>query len=152
HKMDDAIAATQKAVALFPESPDLLTELASRYIDAENYADAATTLERAHKLQPEDGRIFVRLGYVYLLQGKDAQAVKMTEKGLTFLDANRERRELLYAHLNLARAWGRMGEYDVALEQLTESKKFGLKDCSELEADPKLAKFRADARYQKAKF
>ncbi len=152
HKFDDAVAATQKALELAPDSPELMAELASRYIDAERLDEAKSTLERALKLAPGDARLLVRLGYVHLLRGEDTLAIQHTEKALKLLDPARQRKETAYARLNLSRAWGHLGQFDVSLEQLEAARKAGLPDCREIEADPKLARLRADARYQKAKF
>ncbi len=151
-KLKEAVAITQRALALAPDSPALLTELASRHIDAGELDKAATALERVLAKDPNNARAQVRLGYVHLQNNADRKAVSITEEALPHLDSTRQRRELAYAHLNLARAWGRLGQYDVALEQLAAAKAAGLRDCGEIEGDPRLARFRADPRYQKAKF
>ncbi len=151
-KIDEAVAATEKALALSPDSPELLIELASRYIDAQRYDDAQSALLRAQQQRPRDARLLVRLGYVHLLRGDEEGAIQVTEKGLRHASGSDSQRDLAYAHLNMARAWGRLGQFDVALEQLELARQRGLSSCDEIEADELLAKFRADPRYKRARF
>lgn len=144
-----AIADTIDAVDLLPESPSLLLQLASRYIDAGKYIGAEDALRHALKLFPDEARVYVRLGYVYLLQGRDELAIPISEKALLLAKMDTQRRDRAYAHLNLARALGHQGELDQAFVHLAKAKNNGLSSLSEVDKDARLAKLRADPRYAK---
>ncbi len=145
----NAIADTVAAVDLVPDSPALLIQLASRYIDAGKLIGAEDALLQAMKLRPDEARIFVRLGYVYLLEGKDELAIPISEKALVQAQLGAKSRDRAYAHLNLARAYGRKGDLDKAFDHLARAKAEGLPSFSEIENDGKLAAMRKDARYKK---
>jgi tetratricopeptide (TPR) repeat protein len=142
-----SIADTIAAVDMIPDSPYMLIELASRYIDAKKLAGAEDALQHAAKLFPDEGRIFVRLGYVYLQQGRDDLAIPISLKGLALANLESRRRDRGYAHLNLGRAYGRQGEIDKALDHLASAKKLGIRSFREVEKDPKLKELRADTRF-----
>jgi tetratricopeptide (TPR) repeat protein len=144
-----AIADTVAAVDLVPTSPTLLIQLASRYIDAKKLIGAEDALLQAMKVNPEEARIYVRLGYVYLLQEKDELAIPVSEKALVQAKLGSTNRDRAYAHLNLARAYGRRGDLNLAFEHLTKAKAEGLPSFAELESDPKLGAMRKDPRYKK---
>ncbi len=143
-----AIADTIAAVDMLPESPSLLIQLASRYIDANKLAGAEDALRRALELFPNEARVYVRLGYVYLRQDKLELAIPISEKGIALAALDNRRRERGYAHLNLARAFGRQGQLDVAFEHLTEARANGVESFAEIRTDPKLGALRADPRFR----
>jgi tetratricopeptide (TPR) repeat protein len=144
-----SIADTIAAVDMIPNSPYMLIELASRYIDAKKLAGAEDALQHAAELFPDEGRVFVRLGYVYLLEGRDDLAIPTTLKGLALANVENRRRDRGYAHLNLGRAYGHQGDVDKAIEHLAEAKKLGIRSFSEVEKDPNLKALREDARFAK---
>lgn len=146
---EGAIADTITAVDLLPRSPTLLIELASRYIDAGKLIGAEDTLRHALELHPEEGRIYVRLCYVYLLQENEEVAIPLCEKSLSLNGATERRRDRGYAHLNLAQAYGRAGELDTAFDHLERAKSEGIRRFDALRSDPALAKMRADRRFAK---
>ncbi len=145
----EAIADTIKAVDLLPGSPTLLIELASRYIDAGKLIGAEDTLRHALELHPNEGRIYVRLCYVYLLQENDEVAIPLCEKSLTLNGSAERRRDRGYAHLNLAQAYGRKGQLDLAFDHLAKAEAEGMRRFGALERDPALAKMRSDRRFSK---
>jgi tetratricopeptide (TPR) repeat protein/TolB-like protein len=145
-----AIADTIKAVDLVPNSPSLLIQLASRYIDAGKLIGAEDALRHALDAHPREARIYARLGYVYLLQGKDDLAIAISEKALLTAEFTNRLRDRAYAHLNLARAYGHQGKLDRAFESLTAAKgEDATVPFSEIAQDPKLDSLRKDPRYQK---
>ncbi|MEO1171095.1 MAG: tetratricopeptide repeat protein, partial [Myxococcota bacterium] len=146
---DGAIADTIKAVDLLPQSPTLLIELASRYIDAGKLIGAEDALRHALELHPDEGRIYVRLCYVHLLQRNDEMAIPLCEKALTLSDAPSRQRDRAYAHLNLGQALGRAGKTDAALGHLEQAKKLGVTRWSGLETDPALETLRKTKRYRR---
>ncbi len=142
-----AINDTQRAVELLPDSPALLLQLASRYIDAKNYTGAEDTLLHLAKIYPQLATPYVRLGYVYLMQGKDNLVLPITEKALIQAQKGHNPRDAAYAHLNMVRAYGRLGRFDEALRHLGASKKIGLVSMQELLVDPALKALREDPRF-----
>ena len=144
-----AIDDTLTAVKLLPESPSLLVQLASRYIDAGKLVGAEDALQQAIKADPQESIAYVRLGYVYLLQGKDSQAITVSEKALTYTPNDTSAHEKAYAHLNLARAYGHQGDLNKAFEHLQKAKAAGIKTFDEIENDSALNGLRSDARYKK---
>ncbi len=144
-----AIADSTAAVDILPESAYLLLELAGRYIDAKKLFGAEETLRTAIAHHPNSPTPYVRLGYVYLLQGKDDQAIPVTEDALASVGFGARPRDRAYAHLNLVRAYGHQGDIDKAIEHLTKAKAAATVSWGEIEADPKLAGLRKDPRYRK---
>ena len=147
-----AIADTIQAVDMLPESPSLLVQLASRYIDANKLNGAEDALQHAVKLFPNEMTVYVRLGYVYLLQGRDDLAIPISEKALKLGALFEARRDVGYAHLNLARAYGHKGNLDLAFQHLGKAKEHGIASFAEVTHDPNLEKLRRDPRYAKGGF
>jgi tetratricopeptide (TPR) repeat protein len=144
-----AVSDTIAAVDLVPESPALLIQLASRYIDGNKLAGAEDALLHALELFPDEARIYVRLGYVYLRQDKLDLAIPISEKGLALAQFEDRRKDRGYAHMNLARAFGRQGHLDRAFDHLGKAKECGIASFTEVESDPTLGKLRADVRWVK---
>ena len=144
-----AVQETKKAVALVPSSVYLLTELASRQIDADDLEGAEQTLLRVLKLAPDHVRANIRLGYVKLLRGDDAGSIASSEKGIELAKGTRHSRDRAYAHLNLARAFGHMGKVELALTNLEKAKSEADVSLDEFELDPALEEVRKNPRYSK---
>lgn len=144
-----AVADSKAAVEVVPDSPSFLIQLASRYIDAGRLVGAEDALRQAIAIFPDETRAHVRLGYVYLLQGKDEQAITASEKALVLSKARARERDKAYAHLNLARAYGHRGELERALNHLDAARAAGLPSLAEIEKDKKLATMREDPRYKR---
>lgn len=144
---EGAIGDSIAAVDLLPTSPYLFVELASRFIDADKLSGAEEALKTAMRLDPSNPVAYVRLGYVYLLQGKDELAVPVTEQALQSATPP-QGRDRAYAHLNLVRAYGRRGELNASLAHLAEIQKLGGIALTEIDTDPALAALRAHPRYK----
>lgn len=142
-----AIADTTAAVDLLPSSAYLRLELASRYIDAGKLLGAEDALKQAIQSNPNASTAYVRLGYVYLLQGKDDLVVPITQKALANATFARSK-DRGYAHLNLARAYGHQGKLDNAFEHLGQAKALGA-SLAEVQTDPRLEALRKDGRFAK---
>jgi tetratricopeptide (TPR) repeat protein len=146
HRRDEACAAAEQARELGGAAPALVREVAARYIDEARYDEAVKTLAAALRAEPGAVRLRVLLARAQLLRGNDMEAVNEGEKAAHALAAN-ARADQMLLHLTLAHAWARLGQYDVAIEQLAMGKRHGLASLAEIESDPKLARFRADPRY-----
>ncbi len=147
-KTDLALAGTLKAVSLVPKSSYLLTELASRQIDANDLKAAHQTLQQVLQIAPEQVRALVRLGYVQLRRGADKAAIETCQKAIGLATKSRHRRERAYAHLNLARAFGHLKQVDQALEHLENAVGEPGISLDQIERDPLLENLRKDPRYQ----
>jgi tetratricopeptide (TPR) repeat protein len=145
-RRDEALADAERARELAADAPAVLRELATRWLEAGRSDDAAHLLGAALRSQPGAVRLRVLLARAYMLGGRDIDAVTEGEKARKALDEDdREYRVLLY--MTLAHAWARLGQYDVAIEQLATGRRYGLSSLTEIEADPRLTRFRSDPRY-----
>lgn len=70
----DAAEAYQKALALFPDSPAVLFNLAIAYYMERDIDNAAATLKRLLKIEPDDPEALYNLGHILLLQKKTGEA------------------------------------------------------------------------------
>jgi tetratricopeptide (TPR) repeat protein len=148
-RADEALVVAQRARDLAGDLVPVVRELAARWLEARRADDALALLAPALKAEPAAGRLRLLVARARLTRGEDVVAVNEGEKALKGIDdADREGRALAY--LTLAHAWARLGQWDVALEQLAVGRRYGLTSLSELEGDPKLARFRADPRYPRA--
>lgn len=147
-RLEQAIADTRRALDLVPSSAYLMTELASRQIDADDLPGAQKTLQRILEVSPDDARARVRLGYVQLLRGKDKDAIATSTKAIELAVGPHHRRDRAYAHVNLARAHGRAGKIDEAMSHLQRARQEAA-DVSfdEIDLDPRLERVRRDPRY-----
>jgi tetratricopeptide (TPR) repeat protein len=144
-----ALADSLAAVELVPDSAAFLVQLASRYIDEGKLVGAEDALRHAVSIYPDETRAHVRLGYVYLLQGKDELAVSASTQALALAKKRSGPRDVAYAHLNLARAFGHLGKLDEAFSHLEAARAAGVPSLDELRTDARLAALRADPRWQK---
>jgi len=142
-----AIADTLAALALVPGAPAFRVELASRYIDAGKLEEARELLAKLVAEHPDMAVAYTRLGYVHLLLGDDRRAITVTEKAVGYGSYGQRRRDLAYAHLNLARAHGHGGAIDRAIAHLEKAVSLAAISLGAVDRDPKLEALRKDARY-----
>ncbi len=148
-RFEEAIADTQKAVEMLPESMSFKVELASRYIDADKLKDAEEVLRKALEKMPKHATMNVRLGYIYLLEGKIDQAIPVLEKALSesqgASDHSRTRQLALY---DLARCMAIKKDKNKGLKYLEEAVKAGFKDLDDLEEEEDLEELRKDPKFK----
>jgi len=147
-RFDEAISDTKTAVAMLPDSVSFQTELASRYIDADKLTDAEQVLQKSLEKYPKNAKVYLRLGYVYLLQSKTDQAIPVLQRALQEAQLAEENRVRSYAHFDLARAFAIKKNNKDALSHLDEAVKNGYRDLDALENDPDLSELRKDPKYQ----
>ena len=102
---DAAVEWTKKALRVTPADPELLLEMASRFVDAGRYDDARTVLARIVADGGARGEVYLRLGYVYLLSGKLADAERELHKALRLATKQSEWRTRGRARYDLAKLW-----------------------------------------------
>lgn len=75
----------------------VLTTQANAAVQAEEWGRAGDSLERALRIQPDNPRLWLRLGEVYKEQGNKQQAAEMARKAMRIApgDAYIERRASL---------------------------------------------------------
>lgn len=149
-KLGDTAAAiewTKKALRVSPGDPELLLEMASRFIDAGRPDDARVVLLRVIADGGGRGEVHLRLGYAYLLLGKDHDAERELILALDKAKAQSEWRTRGRARFNLAKLWMRQNAPDLALRQLEYAVSEGFRDLAVFDRDPDLAKLKGDARY-----
>jgi tetratricopeptide (TPR) repeat protein len=124
-RISEALAITRHALEIDPGNAELLIELASRQIDADEQREAEKTLRRALQIYPPRPLAKLRLGYLYLIQKRASDAALILNAAAT--EAWREdeapTRGLIFA--DLARVAGLLGKVDEAVAYLDASRAEG---------------------------
>jgi tetratricopeptide (TPR) repeat protein len=123
-KHDEAVAKTQGALALSPNSRALRMQLGSRFIDAAKWDDAATVLALLTSEAPT-GDHYVRLGYALLHKGDIAKAEEALKKALAVATGPRDWRVRARANEDLALLAVKRGVRGHAMEYLVAAQKEG---------------------------
>lgn len=108
-RLDEAIAALQKSVALDPNNLDGRIILGWTQHLSKKYDEAATSLWEAIYLSPTSLQAFNAIGIVYLVRGDLPQSVVL-HSWAALLKADNE-----IAHYNLSLAYQRLQQYDLAI-------------------------------------
>jgi tetratricopeptide (TPR) repeat protein len=88
-------------------------------------ANAATLLERAAQLVPDDRSVLIPLSELYLSSGREADAIPTLQKVVASFGGRRSK-ELAVYHRSLARAYRHGGNLDKALAELDAAYKVDL--------------------------
>jgi tetratricopeptide (TPR) repeat protein len=99
-RMDEAIAAAQRAIELDPLSPISLTTLGYRYYYAGRYSDALKAFIRASNVAPEFVSARVGEAQAYQAMGRTAESLAVLERTLPIAGG----RTFVRAHLAYAQA------------------------------------------------
>ncbi len=108
-RLDLSIEITGKASLMDPDSMELKLELASRLVDAKRLAEAEDILVPIAKATDTYGEVLLRLGYVYLLQKKDGQALQWLNRALAMAKGPNEWRTRGRIRYDLAIIMARKG-------------------------------------------
>jgi pentatricopeptide repeat protein len=135
-----ALAAAQEAVRLEPESHACLNTLINAYLDLGMLSEALETSEKMRALYPENYRVYVHLGFIYLTR----ERLKLAERN--FKEALRLNPQCVEALNNLAVIYEKKGlkeeaseYYQLSIKGAPEQEKF-LKNLTNLvRADPSLS-------------
>ena len=79
-RLDDAIAKLSALHDKFPSRPEIGRELGIAYYRKGDFAHAATLLQEAFTLHPEDNDVTQLLGLAYYLSGRPAAAIAPLER------------------------------------------------------------------------
>ena len=93
-------------------------------------------------------RAYVRKCFICLLQEQDAEAIVACEMAVRLRGATR--RDLAYAYLNLARAYGHQGRTEQSVNALSRAVALGVPSLIPVEEDPKLAALRKHPAFVRA--
>jgi tetratricopeptide (TPR) repeat protein len=107
--LEQAITVLEQAIALRPDDPVLLTDLALAYISCGQPQQAVERLQRAIELKPDFAIAQHNLGIALELQGRDAEAV-VAYRGAIFHDP-----KLIEAHERLGNLLLAHGDVDAAV-------------------------------------
>src|SRR6185436_646275 len=105
-------------VAMVGDDDEARLELASRFIDANKLEDAKKMLDVLAKAPDARGEVFLRLGYIYLLQNKLEDAERFCTQASERAQKGREWRTRGRARYDLAKIALRRGDKDKALDEL----------------------------------
>jgi tetratricopeptide (TPR) repeat protein len=81
-KFEDAIPVWQELFKIAPDSVDGPSQLARTYFNLKRYAEAASALEAAVKLDSQSTELYGRLGTAYLRSGDDDKALAAYKQAL----------------------------------------------------------------------
>ena len=147
-RTDEAIDWTKKALRLAPTDPELLLELASRFVDAKKYTDAETILRRLVADGGARGEVHLRLGYALMLQGKHGIAEGEFHRALAKSRRVSEWRTRGRARYDLAKLWMRQDVPDNAIRQLRLAVDEGFKAFELFKKDPDFKTLLNDSRFK----
>ena len=116
------------------------TSEADALLTAEKWSEAAPAYEALTITNPNNGRIWYRLGYSFHLMGKYSESARAFQRSVEI--GNNPL--VMY---NLACAYARLGEKDKAFEWLNKSLTLGFV-APQLTSDPDLAGLHSDARFK----
>jgi tetratricopeptide (TPR) repeat protein len=146
-----AVDWSKKALAIAPNDPELLLEMASREVDAKDYKAAEVELQKILALGNARGEVHLRLGYVYLetnrLGPAEAELERAIEKSTRVLEWRTRGR----ARYDLAKMWMRAGLESRALEQLKLAVAEGYRDWKKIDDDPDLKPLQSDPKFKSVK-
>ena len=124
-KVDEAIAALQKALALVPESAELRAELAGLYARQDRPIDALNTAEEAIKRDPNNREANRILGSIFAVLAEQKKPLRAGDdpaqylpRAITALEKARGDGSDLNLLLTLGRLQLRAGQYEKAITSL----------------------------------
>ena len=105
----------KKIIELYPEEKRCRVDLASFYLNHQNYGQAAAELQQAIVLDPQYGSAINLLAYTYGYQNKFDEAIKTFERYAALFpgDAN--------PHDSMGDLYFRMGKFEAAVEKYKEA-------------------------------
>src|SRR6185369_8896493 len=111
-KLDEAIAAYGRCLALQPDHPDARYNCGVALGDARRYAEALACLEEVVRAEPERADAHNSLGYLVAMDGQPTRAIACWERAIKI------RPSYAQAHVNLGMTLLQMGEYQRGFAEL----------------------------------
>jgi tetratricopeptide (TPR) repeat protein len=140
-RYDLAIDNMRRKMELEPDSPGLYQQLGDVYLRMGRYQEAEAQFQKGFELSEGSSEYLGRIGYVYGLQRRRADALKIVDQ----LALLAKRRYVSPYHVALV--YVGLGDKDVAFHWLEESLDQRARDIVFLNWDDKMASLRSDGRY-----
>ena len=112
---DQALAANERGVKALPNSGDMHNQLGYAYLAMGRYPEALRELETYARLEPAEPNPHDSLGEAYLISGQPERALEHFARALE-IDSS-----FFVSHRGRAWAFGMMGRYGEALEEIKTS-------------------------------
>ena len=138
---DLAIDNMRRKMELEPDSPSLYRQLGDVYVRMGRYEEAEAQFRKGFELSEGSSEYLCRIGYVYGLQRRRADALKIVEQ----MNVLARRRYVSPYHVALV--YVGLGDKDAAFEWLGKSLNERARDVVFLNWDEMLASLRSDSRY-----
>jgi tetratricopeptide (TPR) repeat protein len=147
------------ALAMNPNYPDALNNLAAVYHGQHEYKQAERTYKQALKYAPSSAITYCNLGTAYFAQEKYKPGMEAYHKALTLnphiFDAGQTqivqetstRRQLVAVNYYLAKTYAMEGKMDEALGYLRKALEAGFRDRKQLMKDKEFASLRATPEF-----
>jgi tetratricopeptide (TPR) repeat protein len=139
-----AVAAPSAAQQAPPRPPVADEQAAFAALQQRRWAEARGAFDRLVKAEPQNGRLWLRLGFALAGEGRPAEARAAFREALA-RDFN-----AAGAHLGIARSWARERQADSALAHLHQAALAGAAGGAALRADSALAPLADDPRFARA--
>ncbi|MDQ2670190.1 MAG: tetratricopeptide repeat protein, partial [Gemmatimonadota bacterium] len=145
-RYDEAGPLYERAYALDPTHPGVLSGLGQMRVGQQRWEEAADLLNRAIASGVQHSMIYGQLGWAQLHLGRNAEAARSYERAFELgIPPGRGTRGI--AWYNLACAYARLGERDSAFAALEQAVAEGMNDRAAFERDEDLAPLRSDPRF-----
>jgi tetratricopeptide (TPR) repeat protein len=140
-RIEDAIGRFQKNLAIYPESPGLLTQLAIALESKSQYDEALPYLLHAHRSVPDSAWIGSHLAICYVQLGQRDAALT------TLKDLTKQGQSYSIPEYAVASVYAALGEADTAFEHLERAYSQRSVQLLWLKIDRRLQPLRPDPRF-----
>jgi tetratricopeptide (TPR) repeat protein len=157
--LDQARKYYQLALAMNPNYPDALNNLAAVYHGQHDYKQAERTYKQALKLAPGAAITYCNLGTAYFAEEKYKPGMEAYHKALELnphifdagqvqiVEETSSRRQLVAVNYYLAKTYATAGKMDEALSYLRKALEAGFHDRKQLMKDKEFASLRATPEF-----
>lgn len=157
--LDQARKYYLKALAMNPNFPEALNNLAAVYHGQHEYKQAERTYKQALKYSPSSAITYCNLGTVYFAQEKYKPGMQAYRKALALnpyifdagqtqiVEETSTRRQLVAVNYYLAKTYATEGKTQEALSYLRKALEAGFRDRKQLMRDKEFASLRATPEF-----
>lgn len=130
----------RKTLQIAPGFLVMSTYIAQTYEMEQNYQDAITEIERAHRAAPDDTEITCGLGQAYAYARRTAEARKILG------ELNQPQKQAQYLPKEMALLYALLGEKEKAIALLQKAYEDHYLTVAEIATDPRFANLRSDPK------
>jgi tetratricopeptide (TPR) repeat protein len=150
----------QMALAMNPNYPDALNNLAAVYHGEHEYKQAERTYKQALKYAPSSAITYCNLGTAYFAEERYKPGMQAYHKALALnphifeagqiqiVEETSTRRQLVAVNYYLAKTYATEGKMEEALDYLRKALQAGFRDRKQLMKDKEFASLRATPQFQ----